>query len=122
MDKVYYYSRITKQCVQKISDIDYHKVFPYISWPDNICNKSDAKTYEEESSSNDYADYSGHNFFISNLCNKREKHCNNDFAATGWILCVITHIGEDVLKNSQNNHHIKVNTFIKSLFTGLTEK
>ena len=28
-DRVYYYSRINKQCIEKIkSDLDYHRVFP----------------------------------------------------------------------------------------------
>ena len=38
------------------------------------------------------------------------------------MLCVITHIREDVLRNTQNKHHIQVNTLIKSFFAGLTEK
>ena len=38
------------------------------------------------------------------------------------MLCVITHIGEDVFKDAQNHHHIQVNTVIKSLFDGSTEK
>ena len=37
------------------------------------------------------------------------------------MLCVTTNIREDVLKNAQNNHHIQVNTVIKSLFAGSTE-
>ena len=41
---------------------------------------------------------------------------------TGWILCVITRIREDVFKKVQNHHHIQVNTVIKSLFSGSTEK
>ena len=34
----------------------------------------------------------------------------------------IPHIREDVFKNAQNNHHIQVNTFIKTLFSESTEK
>ena len=41
---------------------------------------------------------------------------------TGWMLCVITHIREDVFKNSKGKHHIKVNTVIKNLFAGSSEK
>ena len=41
---------------------------------------------------------------------------------TGWMLCVITHIREDVFKNAQNKHHIQVNTVVKSLLSGSTEK
>ena len=36
------------------------------------------------------------------------------------MLCVIPHIREDVFKNSQNNHHIRVSTVIKSFFAGST--
>ena len=35
---------------------------------------------------------------------------------------VIPHIREDVFKNAQNNHNIQVNTVIKILFSGSTEK
>ena len=39
----------------------------------------------------------------------------------GWVLFLFPHIREDVLKNTQNNHHIQVNTVIKSLFDGSIE-
>ena len=35
---------------------------------------------------------------------------------TCWVSCVIHHINVDVFKNAQNNHHIWVNTVIKSFF------
>ena len=38
------------------------------------------------------------------------------------MLCVIPPIRSGVFKNAQNNHHIQVNTVIKSLFAGSTEK
>ena len=38
------------------------------------------------------------------------------------MLCVIPHIREDVFKNAHYNHHIQVNTVIKSLFPVSTEK
>ena len=38
------------------------------------------------------------------------------------MLCVITHIIEDVLKYSNRKHHIQVNTVINNLFAGLSEK
>ena len=56
------------------------------------------------------------------MWNLREKHINNDYATTSWMLCVITNIREDVFKNAQNKHHILVNTVIKSLFAVSTEK
>ena len=60
-------------------------------------------------------------YVISNLWNKREEHINTDYAMTGWMLCVIPHIREDVFKNAQNKHHIQVNNVIKKN-SGSTEK
>ena len=59
---------------------------------------------------------------ISKLWNKREEHINTNNAVTGWMLCVIPHIREDVFKNAQNKHHIQVNNVIKHFFTVSTEK
>ena len=56
------------------------------------------------------------------LVEKREEHINTDYAVTGWMLCVLPHIREDVFKNTQNKHHIQVNNVIKTLFSGSTEK
>ena len=61
-------------------------------------------------------------FVISSLWNEREKNINTYYAVTGWMLCVIPHIREDVLKNAQNKHHIQVNNVIKTSFSGSTEK
>ena len=48
--KVYYYSRMTKQCADKtVSDIDYQKLFPEINSTANIWNMFDDKVDEEES-------------------------------------------------------------------------
>ena len=59
MEKVYYYSRIKKQCIErKISDIYYKKIFPDINPTYNICNISDDESDEEESLSNDHTNYS----------------------------------------------------------------
>ena len=60
-------------------------------------------------------------FVIYNLWNKREEHTNTNYALTGWILCVIPHIREDLFKNAQNKHHIQVNNVIKTLFVGSIE-
>ena len=72
MEKIYDYSRMTKQCIEKtISDIGYQKVLSDISSPTNIWNKSDTKSYLEESSSNDYSEYLENIcFVILNLCNE----------------------------------------------------
>ena len=73
MDKVYYYLRITKQCIEKTkSDLDYQRVFPDISSPANIWNMSDDKNDEEESISNDCTlYYENVCFVISSLWNER---------------------------------------------------
>ena len=41
---------------------------------------------------------------------------------TGWMLCVIYHIIEDVSKNPNKNSIIQVNTVINTLFAVLSEK
>ena len=94
MDKVYYYSRITKQCIEKTKQYpDYQRVFPDISSPANIWNMSDDESDGEESISNDFTLYSENIcFVISKLWNKREEHINTDCALTGWMLRVIPHI------------------------------
>ena len=38
------------------------------------------------------------------------------------MLYIISHIREDVLKNSNGKHHIQVNNFIKTLHHGSSEK
>ena len=115
---------MTNQCIEgKKSDIDYQRVFPEISSSANIWNMSDDKSDEEDSISFYCTLYSENIcFVISSLCNGREKHINNNYAVTGWMLCVIPHIREDVFKNAQNKHHIDVNNFIKTLFYVSTEK
>ena len=109
---------MTKQCIEKtIPGIDYQRLFPDISSPANIWNESDDKSDEEESISNYCTSYSDNIcFVISNLCNEREKHINTYYSVTGFISCVIPQIREYFLKNAQINHHIQVNTVMKSFF------
>ena len=94
MENFYYYSRMTKKCTEKkISAIDYKILFPDISSPSNIWNKSDDEIDEEESISNDCTLYSDNIcFVISSSWNERDKYINTDYAVNGWMLCVITHI------------------------------
>ena len=55
----YYYSRMTKQCIEKqISDIYYKKLIPDINSTANIWNMSDDEIDEEDFLSNNYTDYS----------------------------------------------------------------
>ena len=84
---------------------------------------SDDKSDEEESISNYFTLYSENIcFVISSLWNKREEHTNTDYAVTGWILCLIPHIREDIFKNPQIKHHIQVNNVIKTYFDESNEK
>ena len=111
---------------EKKPDLDYQRFFPEVSSVINIWITSDDKSDEEEPTVPTVKDsilYSGNIcFFISNLWNKREEHINNDYAVTGWMLCVITHIREDVFKNAQNKHRIQVNNVIKTFFCWINRK
>ena len=65
MEKYYYYSIMTKQCIEKkFYDTDYQKLFPDISSPVNIWNDSDDESDKEESISNYYTKYSN-NIYLS---------------------------------------------------------
>ena len=72
--KVYYYLRMTKQCIERTkSDLDYQRVFPDVSSLANIWNMSDDESDEEESTSKDsILYYENICFVISSLWNKRE--------------------------------------------------
>ena len=101
MDKVYYYSRITKQCIEKTKlDLDYQRGFPEVSSFASIWITSDDKSDEDEPTvptSKDSMLYSENIcYFISNLWNKGEEHINTDYAVTDWMSCVIPHSREDV--------------------------
>ena len=84
---------------------------------------SDDKSDEEESISNYCTLYSESIcFLISSLWNERDKHINTDYAVTGWMLCVIPHIRENVFKNSQNKYHTQVNNVIKTFLLDQLKK
>ena len=55
-------------------------------------------------------------FVISNLWNKREEHINTDYAVTGWMLCVIPHISEDVFKMHKINIIFRLTMLSKIFF------
>ena len=96
---------MTKHLIEKTkSDLDYQIIFPDILSPDNIWNMYDGESDEEESMSNDFTLYSEKICsLIFSLCNEREKHINTDCAITGWMLCVIPHIREDIFKMHKIN-------------------
>ena len=75
MEKVNYYSRITKRCIEKTkSDLDYQRVFPDIYSPANIWNMSDDESYEEESLSNDCILYSENVCFSYLACGMKGRN------------------------------------------------
>ena len=67
---------------------------------------SDYKSDDEDSSSNNYTEYSDNiYFFVSKLCIEINKYTNTDYAVTGWMLCEIPHIREYVFKNQINHQN-----------------
>ena len=80
MDTVYYYLRMEKQFIKKISGIDYKKPFPNVNPTANLWNMSDDESDEEESISNNHTDYSENLcFVISKLWIERDKHINTNY-------------------------------------------
>ena len=96
---------MTKQCNEKTkSELDYQRSFPDVSSLYSIWNTSDDESDEEEPTVKDSILYSENIcFVISNLWNKRWEHINTNYAVTGWMLCVIPHIREDVFKMHKIN-------------------
>ena len=101
MDKVFYYSRITKISIIKSStDLDNKGLFPIFgSSSQKVWNLSDSDTEdEEENIDTDDPDTSDSDMLeslsstVCNLWQKIKLHINTDFAVTGWTLCVIPHI------------------------------
>ena len=91
---------MNKHCIEKtISNSDYQKLFKDIYSSAIIWNKSDDESDEEDSSSNYYTEYSDNMvLFVSKWWNEREKHINTDYTVTGWMLYIILHIRDYVLK------------------------
>ena len=52
---------------------------------------------------------------------KERENFNTDYAMTSWMLCIITHIRENIFNIVQNKYNIQMN-IIKSLFAWSTEK
>ena len=58
---------------------------------------------------------------IWNYLEKREVNINTDYAITGWMLCAVTHICNDVIDNSDSNNKKHINNVIKTLFYGWSD-
>ena len=104
MDKVFYYSRMTKISITKSStDIDNKELFPISrSSSQKVWKSSNSDTEdEEENIDTDDSDTSDSYMLeslsstVCNLWQKRQLHINTYFAVTGWILCVIPHVCKD---------------------------
>ena len=61
-------------------------------------------------------------FFIPKFLIEREKHINTDYSLTGWMLCVMPTLREDILTNLNGNYMNQINTVIKILFAYLSEE
>ena len=53
---------------------------------------------------------------ISKLWGERDIHTNTDYSVTGWMVCVITHIYEDVFYISNGNNSNQVKNVTKTPF------
>ena len=130
MDKVFYYSRMTKISIIKSStDLDNKELFPVSSSSSQkIWNSSDSDTEEEENIDTDDPDSSNSDmleilsFSVCRLWQKRQLHINTDFAVTGWMLCVIPHIRKDAKDHPDSDHRKQVNNVINTLFSGASEE
>ena len=130
MDKVFYYSRMTKISIIKSSnDIDNKELFTISSSSSQkVWRSSDSDTEdEEENIDTDDPDTSDSDMLeslsssVCNLWQKIQLHINTDFAVTGWMICVIPHIHKYAKDHSDRNHRKQVNNVIKKLFSGSSE-
>ena len=53
-------------------------------------------------------------YLICSYLGKREVHINTDYATTGWMLCVIPHINNDIIDNPDGNNRKQANNIIKT--------
>ena len=81
-------------------------IFPFSHLNNNIWNILDYYYYEGdcfETNVTDISDFNSSEIMSSLIWNyweKREEYINTDDSVTGYMLCVIPHIHEDVLGNA----------------------
>ena len=129
MDKVLYYTRMTKISIIKASSgIANKELFPVSSSSSfNVCISSDSDTENSGNNDTDNSDSIDSDMLeilsssVCKLLQKREIHINANFAVTGWMICVITHICKDTKYNFDGDHKKQVNNAIKTLFHGSYE-
>ena len=61
-------------------------------------------------------------FSVCKVWQRSQLHINTDFAVTGWMICVITHIRKDAKYHLDINHRKQVKNVIKTLFSGSSEE
>ena len=112
MEKVFYYSRMTKiSIIKSSSDLDNEELLPVSSSSSlKVCSSSDSDNEEEDNIYTYYLDIIDSYMLIiliSSVCNiwqKRQIHINTDFTVTGWMICVIPHIRKDEKDYSDSDH------------------
>ena len=62
------------------------------------------------------------NYKIIILNIQKYLHTSTDYAVTGWMLCIVTHIREDFFNHSNEYHSNQVNTDIKTMLADSSEK
>ena len=124
MDKVFYYSIMTKISIIKssiyldnkelflVSVSSYLKVWSLLD-SDNEQDEN-IDTDDPEGSDSDMLEIMSS--LVFSLWQKIKSHINNNFTGTGWMLCVITHIRKYAKYHSDSDNRKQVNNAIKKLF------
>ena len=124
MDKVLYYSRMTKiSIIKSSSDHDDKELSPVSgSSYQKVWISSDSDNEEEENIDTDDPESVDSDmleilsFSVCKLWEKTQLHINTDFSVTRWMLCVIPHIHKDAKDHSDSDHRSQVNNVIKNKF------
>ena len=126
---VFYYVRITKiSIIKSSSDIDNKELLPVSSSSYfKVCISSDSDTEEGENidtgntKSIDSDMLEGLSSSVCKLCKRIQINIKTDFKVTGWMICVIPQIRENLIDNSDGDYSKQVKNAIKTLFCGLFE-
>ena len=129
MEKVFYYSTMKNiSLIKSSSDINNKEIFSvYSSSSLKVWISSDSDTEEKDNIDTDDQERSDSDMLeilsslVFSLWQKIKLHINNDFAVTGWMLCVIPKIFKDKKYHSYSDHRKQVKKVIKTLFHELFE-
>ena len=128
-EKVFYYSTMKNiSLIKSSSDINNKEIFSvYSSSSLKVWISSDSDTEEKDNIDTDDQERSDSDMLeilsslVFSLWQKIKLHINNDFAVTGWMLCVIPKICKDEKYHSYSDHRKQVKKVIKTLFHELFE-